>query len=100
MERKLLYLLYFFAAILCLSGLVMFLWNIILPQVTHLTKIDYWQALGLTVLARILFGRLSFGGWFRGERPSDALKDKLMTMDEGDRASFKEEWRKRCEGRR
>ena len=99
MKRKLLYLLFFVTVILCLSGVVMFLWNIILPQVTHLTKINYWQALGLTVLSRILFGRLSFGGpfgKFRGEDRADLLKDKLMTMDEADKAAFKEEWRKRC----
>ena len=100
MKRKLLYLLFFVAMILCLSGVVMFLWNIILLQVTHLTKINYWQALGLTVLSRILFGRVFFGGPFgkyKGEGRADILKDKLLTMDETDRASFKEEWRKRCE---
>ena len=99
MKRKLLYLLFFVAVILCLSGVVMFLWNIILPQVTHLAKINYWQALGLTVLCRIFFGRLSFGGPFgkdKGEGRAGILKDKLMTMDEADKAAFKEEWRKRC----
>ncbi|MDR3697281.1 hypothetical protein [Mucilaginibacter sp.] len=99
MKRKLLYLLYFVAVILCLSGIVMFLWNIILPQVTHLAKINYWQALALTVLCRILFGRLSLGASlvkYRGEGRADILKDKLMTMDEADKAAFKEEWRRRC----
>lgn len=78
----------------------MFLWNIILPRVTHLAKINYWQALGLIVLCRILFGRFSFGGPFgksKGEARADILKDKLMTMDDADKASFREEWRKRCE---
>jgi hypothetical protein len=98
MKHKLLYLLYFFVMMLCLGGVVMLLWNIIPLQLTHLTKIDYWQALGLTVLSRILFGRISFWRRFKDERPSDVLKNKLMTMDEADRASFKEEWRKRCEG--
>jgi hypothetical protein len=100
MKHKLLYLLFFVAVIVCLSGVVMFLWNIILPQLSHLAKINYWQALGLTVLSRILFGRLSFGGPFgkdKGEGRADVLKDKLMTMDEADKAAFKEEWRKRCE---
>ncbi|MBB3057670.1 hypothetical protein [Mucilaginibacter gotjawali] len=99
MKRKLLYLLFFVAVFVCLSGGVMFLWNLILPQLTHLAKINYWQALGLTVLSRILFGRLFFGGLFgkyKGEGRADILKDKLMTMDEADKAAFKEEWRKRC----
>jgi len=81
----------------------MFLWDKILPSVAHLPRINYWQALGLTVLCRILFGKLPFGGAFekyKGGRSPGVLKDKLMAMDENDRASFKEEWRKRCERRR
>jgi len=100
MKRKLLYLLFFITVMLCLSGVVMFLWNIILPAITHLTKISYWQALGLTALSRVLFGGFSPGSlfWkFRGDGSAGLLKDKLMTMDESDRVSFKEEWRKRCD---
>jgi hypothetical protein len=101
MKRKFLYGLFFIAVFLLLSGVVMYLWNTLLPQIVHVNVINYWQALALMVLCRILFGSFRFGGI--GRRFNDStpnfMKDKLMTMDEEDRAAFKEEWRKRCERR-
>jgi hypothetical protein len=102
MKLKLTYLLFFVAVILCLSGAAMFLWDVILPHITHLPQINYWQALGLTILSRILFGKLPFDGPFEKytrRKSPNILKDKLMAMDEHDKASFREEWRKRCERR-
>ena len=46
------------------SGLVMLLWNSILPTVLHVGMITFWQAAGLLLLARMLFGG------FRGRRHS------------------------------
>jgi hypothetical protein len=97
MRRKFLYLIFCIAVFLLLSIAVMFLWNAILPQVTQLNKITYWQALGLMILCRVLFGRFNFGD--KGRNSKHFLKEKLMGMNENDRASFKEEWRKRCERR-
>ncbi|HEY2582456.1 MAG TPA: hypothetical protein VGI43_11655 [Mucilaginibacter sp.] len=100
MKRKLLYWIFFIAVVLLLGVVVMFLWNSFLPQTAHINNINYWQALGLIVLFRILFG--GFGGiWSPSDnyKPKRNLKDKLMTMDEADRQAFKEEWRKRCAGR-
>ena len=102
MKRKLLYGLLFIVIFLLLGVAVMFLWNALLPQTIHVTVITYWQALGLMILCRILFGKVGFGGWMsrqHDDSPRGVLKEKLMTMDEGDRAAFKEEWRKRCEGK-
>jgi hypothetical protein len=101
MIRKLLYGLLFIAVFLLLSGVVMYLWNTLLPQIVHVSIINYWQALGLMVLCRILFGRFRFGWMGRGfdHRPPGFMKDKLMSLGEEDRAAFKEEWRKRCEQR-
>jgi hypothetical protein len=39
--------------------IVMALWNWLIPPIVGWKTIDYWQALGLFVLAKILFG---FGG--------------------------------------
>lgn len=45
------------AAIALLTGVVMWLWNAVVPPVFFgAREIDYWQALGLLVLSRILFG--------------------------------------------
>ena len=39
---------------------VMLLWNCLIPTIFGLASISFWQALGLLLLGRILFG--SFGG--------------------------------------
>ena len=92
MKRKFLYGLFYLAVFLLLSGALMFLWNAILPQLTHLTAINYWQALGLMILCRILFGRVRFWG------PTGRQHSKgPRFMDETDRTAFKDEWRKRHE---
>lgn len=44
------------------SGLVMLLWNGILPAVLHVSAITLWQAAGILLLSKILFGG------FRGRR--------------------------------
>ncbi len=90
MKRKFLYGLFYLAVFLLLSGALMFLWNAIVPQLTHLTVINYWQALGLMVLCRILFGKFRF--WWPMGMPHGGPQ---RFMDETDRAAFKEEWRKR-----
>jgi hypothetical protein len=37
------------------------LWNVLMPAILNLPAITFWQAVGLFVLSRALFGR--FGGW-------------------------------------
>ncbi|HKX44237.1 MAG TPA: hypothetical protein VJO99_23970 [Burkholderiaceae bacterium] len=52
-------------AIATLSGIVMLLWNAIIPELfAGARSIDYLHALGLLVLSRILFGGFrGHGGW-------------------------------------
>jgi hypothetical protein len=45
-------------ALAAFGYVVMSLWNAVLPSVTSLHVITFWQALGLLVLSRILFGGL------------------------------------------
>jgi hypothetical protein len=81
-----------------LALLVMLLWNAILPALLHTQHISYWQALGLLVLCRILFGGLPIGS--RNGGPSfdkrSAIKEKWMNMSDDERNKLKEEWRRRC----
>ena len=97
--RKLFIFLFFTTAFLLLGAIVMLLWNAILPEVTSARPLSYWQALGLLVLSRILFGS------FRFDRPGKApeywkkrreWRDKWMNMTEEERAQFRESWRKHC----
>jgi hypothetical protein len=81
-----------------LALLVMLLWNAILPAVLHTQHINYWQALGLLILCRILFGGIPIsrrrGGPAFGKR--SVIKEKWMNMTDDERSKFKEEWRRRC----
>ncbi len=86
--------------VLALVGwVVMSLWNAILPDLLHVGMLNYWQALGLFVLCKILFGGFHSKG--RPNRPPFAnragLRQKWMNMSDEERARFKEQWRKRCE---
>ena len=40
--------------------IVMWLWNWLMPEIFGLTTITYWQAVGLFILAKFIFG--GFGG--------------------------------------
>ena len=45
-----------------IMGVVIFgLWNSLMPTIFSLPAISIWQALGLLLLSRVLFGR--FDGW-------------------------------------
>ena len=93
---------------LLIGWVVMWLWNAILPDLLGVNIITYWQAVGLLVLCRILFG--GFGGrkgggsnWGRGRkgggRTSAQFRQRWMQMSAEERARFKEEWRERCRKR-
>lgn len=85
-----------------LIAIVMWLWNAILPSLLHVNTITYWQAAGLFLLCRILFGgfsfrpRSDFGHRFGGgdERWSE-MRDKWKTMSDEDRKEFKSRMRNR-----
>jgi hypothetical protein len=87
-------------AALAVGGVVMLVWNAVLPDVLGVKEISYWQSVGLLILCRLLFG--SFrpkGGRPRHMGPSPQLRAKLMNMSEEERKAFKEEMRKRCSPR-
>jgi len=79
--------------IFLVSGLVMFLWNAILPDLLGLKHITYWQAAGLLVLCKILFGGFGFGKKHNG--PGNGFREKWMKSAE-EREKIRDEWRKRC----
>jgi hypothetical protein len=48
------------------GAVVMWLWNWLMPVIFHLGIITYWQAVGLAILGRLLFGGLHHGAHGRG----------------------------------
>ena len=63
-------LLFVVAALAVFSFVAMWLWNHLMPALFGLRAISFWQALGLLVLSRLLFGRFrgrpGFGRDWRG----------------------------------
>ncbi|WP_226163302.1 hypothetical protein [Hymenobacter terricola] len=88
------------AAALVLGGVVMALWNAILPEAVHAGRLSYWQGVGLLALCRVLFG--SFGPG-RGGRPGGAGwqrhhegREKWQRMSEEERHQFRQQWQARA----
>jgi hypothetical protein len=48
------------------GAVVMWLWNWLMPVIFHLGIISYWQAVGLAILGRLLFGSFHHGGPHHG----------------------------------
>ena len=94
------------AAALLLGAAVRWLWNAILPDLVNVNAISYWQAVGLIVLCRILFGNFGggpgrwnkqdFSGKFGGESAFGSWKNKFRNMTDEERVKFRQEMRRRC----
>jgi hypothetical protein len=82
-------------AFIAIGGeVVMHLWNWLVPALTGWRPITFWQALGLMVLCRILFGNLGCGNGgpnrSQSPRPKPENWDR-MTPEERDK--FRQEMR-------
>ena len=79
--------------VLVFGSIVMLLWNALMPAIFHLPLISFWQALGLLLLAKILFS-----GFRGGPRPEwkNKMKQRWMNMTPEEREKFKQEWSQRC----
>ena len=77
--------------------LVMSLWNWLAPEVFGLRTITFWQALGILILSKILFGgfrgRHGYGGHWRGRM---SRRWEQMTPEE--REKFRQGMFSRCGG--
>ena len=82
------------AAFVAIFGeLVMHLWNWLLPPLFGWRQVTFWQALGLLILCRILFG--GFGGGHRQDRRAKLRRkfDRWEQMTPEEREKFRETWR-------
>lgn len=74
---------------------VRLLWNALLPPLFGWPQVTFWQALGLLVLSRILFG--GFGG-HRSTRSNfrRRVADRWDSLTPEERERFREGMRQRC----
>ncbi len=79
--------------------IVMWLWNAILPSLLGVHMLtSFWQALGLLVLSRILFGGF-FKGGSRHRGGPFMWKEKWMNMSDEEKLKFQDEWKRRWDRR-
>ncbi|MGJ1390427.1 hypothetical protein ACR78F_08625 [Sphingobacterium spiritivorum] len=77
-----------------LVWVVQSLWNALLPEIIGVKAISYWQAFGILVLSKILFGGFRFKGKGKACDRSH-LRSKLEQLSTEDKEKFKEEWKQR-----
>jgi hypothetical protein len=99
MQRK-----WFFLGPLAILALLLFiviggevvslLWNWLLPPLFGWHQINFWQALGILVLCRILFG--GFGHHGHHSRFRRRMAERLEQMTPEERERFRQGMRARC----
>lgn len=80
-----------------ISFVVMNLWNILLPEILHVGTITFWQAMGIFILCKILFGfgkgrgpgRFGGGGYWMKR----GMEERLAAMTPEQKEKFKEKMR-------
>ena len=82
-------------AIALFSYVVLLLWNGLLPDILHVSAITYWQAMGILVLCKILFGFGGGGGRGRGQWMQHRM-ERFKNMSPEEQERFREEMRARC----
>ena len=102
--RGFFFLLCIAAFVLIVGWVVMSLWNWLIPSLFQGPQINFWQALGIFLLGKILFG--GFKGW--GGRCCGGghhgkhgfwrrrFEEKFATMSEEEKLKFKERYKKCC----
>ena len=109
----------FIAGLFLLPYIVMLLWNGILPEIIGVKTITYWQAVGIFILCKLLFGGFKGGGNHHHKKHrmirqhfknccnnndnkssmKEALRDKFMNMSDEERENFRQKWKDRFRGR-
>lgn len=97
--RFILFLLFVFAVIVPLGFIIMALWNNILAVIIPVTIVNFWQALGLFLLCRILFGgfpgKPGWAGHGRRRHEMEEMRNKWFNLSPEEKNQFKQEWKTR-----
>jgi hypothetical protein len=74
------------AFIMIFAYITMRLWNWLMPEIFGLIIIDYWQALGIIILAKIFFG--GFGNYKSSKSEKKSGKHCNPRYDKGFKSDF------------
>jgi hypothetical protein len=86
------------AILFVLSFIVMHLWNFSIAKAANLNEINFWQAMALLILSKILFG---FGMGGRRKSWMDRRKwyGEAPPFTEEQKEAFKNKWKEHCKSR-
>ncbi len=84
-----------------MTYVVMWLWNWILPDLFGFGELTFWKAAGLLLLSKILFGGFhkhggGRGHWKSGGHWKHKMKAKWDSMNDEERAEFRDKIQKYC----
>lgn len=77
------------AAAACIAAFgcaVMLLWNALLPRIAGLPALNFWEAAGLLLLGRLLFGGPGWPGWHQSHK--NPFREKWLAMNDEERKEF------------
>ncbi|HVD96860.1 MAG TPA: hypothetical protein VNB90_01565 [Cytophagaceae bacterium] len=99
-------------AVLAIGFVVMSLWNCLLPTLFGFPMITFWQALGILILSKILFGGFKKGhhhcsncghgpgGWKRHggwkQHMKERLEAKMAKMSPEEKEKLKQKLKRHC----
>jgi hypothetical protein len=86
-------------AVFLFAYVVMLLWNCLIPSIFGISSITFWQAAGLLLLSRLLFGtfhRCGGGGHKRHGYWKNKMKEKYKNMTPEEKERFKEKFGRYC----
>ena len=91
------------AALVFFGGIVMLLWNSILVPVLHVASLSFWQATGLLLLSKILFGGFRGGPW-RGKQGRcgngaswrEDMRSRWAQLSPEEREQLQQRWKDKC----
>jgi len=86
-DRKLKILALVIFAVVVVTTLVMLLWNALLPPIFNVRSIGFFQALGLLILCKILFGSFGGRGGMFGHHGRE-MRERWLAMSPEERETF------------
>lgn len=95
MKKRRLFILIPLVFIGLLPLIIMFLWNQVAVDLFAFKTIGYWQALGLFILSRLLFGGFNFRRPGRSPFAEKGFGEKWLSMSDEEKSRMREEWEKR-----
>ena len=85
------------AMFFAVSAIVMLLWNYLLPEILGVKAISFWQASGILILSKILFGGFQGKKGFGREKFQQLKEERMSGMTDEEKEKLKEVWKKRCD---